>query len=328
MYRIWLERPLPPRHEHLIAGVATVAGVSTATPAAPFEALPGSHAVIAGGRLRYDAAMMDLVPTLRVICRSGIGYDNVAVAEATARGIAVCNAPEAPTISTAEHAIALLMAVARDFKRTEAAARRGSQVDYFGDYRGLELFGLRLGLVGLGRIGSRVARVARALEMAVAAFDPWVTPAHAAELGIELVPTLEELLASADVVSLHLPLTLETHHLIDAERLARMKRGVILINTARGGLVDEKALLAALESGHVRGAGLDVFESEPPAPDHPLLHRDDVAFTPHVAAGTAASKDRLWVAALRQAVMVLQGERPPHLVNPEAWPPPVRPGHR
>jgi D-3-phosphoglycerate dehydrogenase len=320
MYRIWLERPMPAEQGHLIAGVAEVSGVSTATPDDPFSALAGADAVIAGGRLKYDAAMMDRAPGLRAVCRSGIGYDNVDVAAATARGVAVCNAPDAPTVSTAEHAVALMLAAAKDLKRTEAATRRGGKADFFGEYRGLELAGLVLGLVGLGRIGSRVARVALALEMAVTAYDPWAAPGRAAGLGIDLAPSLNALFAAADVVSLHLPLTPETRHLINAESLARMKRGVVLVNAARGGLVDERALLAALESGHVRAAGLDVFEVEPPAVDNPLLHRDDVVFTPHVAAGTAAGKARLWSSALSQAVMVLKGERPPHLVNPEVWP--------
>jgi D-3-phosphoglycerate dehydrogenase len=130
-------------------------------------------------------------------------------------------------------------------------------------------------------------------------------------------------LQSADIISLHAPLTDETRHLINAERLAQMKPGAYLINTARGGLVDERALIEALESGHLHGAGLDVFEHEPPNPSSPLLHRDDVIATPHIAGGTAASKGRLWSVAITQALQVLRGERPSHLVNPEVWPLPV-----
>ena len=319
MFRIWLERPLPMDHEPLISGVATVCGVSTQSPDDPFRAVSAADAVIAGGRLRYDATFMDRAPGLRVICRTGIGYDNVDVAGASARGIAVCNAPDAPTVSTAEHAVALMLAAAKDLKRTEATTKRGGKADFFSDYGGVELAGMRLGLVGLGRIGSRVARVARALDMFVWAFDPWVNPRRAEELGITQAETFDELLASSDIVSLHLPLTHDTRHLINAEALSKMKKGVILINAARGGLLDEAALLEALESGQVRAAGLDVFEKEPPPPDHPLLQRDDVVFTPHVAAGTYAGKGRLWSSALTQAVMALKGEPPPHLVNPEVW---------
>jgi D-3-phosphoglycerate dehydrogenase len=165
-----------------------------------------------------------------------------------------------------------------------------------------------------------VAILALALEMTVIGFDPFISAERAHEIGVELVSTLEEVLSVADIVSLHVPLTPETQGIISAERLARMKPGAILINAARGGLVDEAALLGALESGHLWGAGLDVFVSEPPAADHPLLARDDVVATPHIASATNAGKDRMWQAAIIQALQVLEGERPAHLVNPEVWP--------
>jgi phosphoglycerate dehydrogenase-like enzyme len=154
----------------------------------------------------------------------------------------------------------------------------------------------------------------------VVAYDPFVTPEQAAALGVELAPTLEALLSTADIVSLHAPYTAETRHLINAQTLAQMKPGSYLVNAARGGLVDEAALLAALESGHLAGAGLDVFDPEPPRRDHPLLLRDDVLGTGHVAGATPAGKDRLLEGALRQALQVLRGERPPYLINPEVWP--------
>ena len=320
MHRIWFERVPPAAFVLLLDGAAVVAGVAAETPDAPLSALPGAHAIIASSRLRYDAALMDVAPTLRVISRSGIGLDNISIADATARGIAVCHAPDAPTISTAEHAITLLLAVARNLKRLDRLMQEGETTDYFGAYQGIELRGLRLGIVGLGRIGSRVATLAHGLDMTVAGFDPLVPPQRAADLGIELLPSLDALLSSSDAVTLHLPLTTETRHIIDTPRLARMKPGAILINAARGGLVDEAALLDALERGHLFGAGLDVFEQEPPRPDHPLLRRDDVIATPHIASATGAGKDRLWHVAITQALQVLQGERPPHLVNPEVWP--------
>jgi phosphoglycerate dehydrogenase-like enzyme len=242
------------------------------------------------------------------------------VAEATRRAIAVCNVPDGPTISTSEHAVMLLLATVKRLNKWQNAVQDENRGDYFRAYDGEELYGLTLGLIGLGRIGARVAGVALALGMTVVAYDPFISADSAARAGVELAPALEELLASADVVSLHLPLTSETHHLINADRLAMMKQGAFLINTARGGLVDEAALLNALESGRLGGAGLDVFEIEPPPPLHPLLHREDVVFTPHVAGGTRASKDRLWGSALAQVLQVLRGERPPHLVNPEVWP--------
>ena len=172
----------------------------------------------------------------------------------------------------------------------------------------------------MGRIGSRVARFAQALEMIVIAYDPYLSPAVAAAAGVELTSSLETLLAVADVVSIHAPYSPETHHLFNAERFAQMKPGAYLINAARGGLVDEAALLSALESGHLAGAGLDVFDPEPPPANHPLLQRDNVIASGHVAGATQASKDRLIEGAIQQALNVLRGERPPFLLNPEVWP--------
>lgn len=321
MYRLWSERTLPPEYLALLDGVAIAAGSASATPDAPLSALPGAHAVIAGALIRYDGALMDLAPELRVISRTGIGLDNIVVPDATARGIAVCYAPDAPTVSTAEHTLALMLTVARDLKRTERLARSGETTDFFGLYRGIELQGTQLGVVGLGRIGGRVATLARALGMRVVGFDPLAPPRRAADLGIETARTLDALLRSSDIVTLHVPISAETYHLIDAERLTRMKPGAILINAARGGLIDEAALLDALDRGHLFGAGLDVFEQEPPRPDNPLLGRADVVATPHIASATAAGKDRLWRTGITQALHVLRGERPPHLVNPEVWPP-------
>lgn len=319
MFRIWFELTLPPEYEHLLDNAAVAIGTAGATPATPLVALPDAQAIIASAWIRYDGTLMDQAPGLRVIARMGIGYDNISIPDATARGILVCNVPEAPTISTSELAIALIFAVVKQIKRGDRDLRRGGQTDFFSNYTGRELYGLRLGLIGVGRIGSRVAQAARALGMSVVGFSPSLSDARAAELGLERAPTTEALLRSADIISLHAPITPATRHLINAEALAHMKPGAYLINTARGGLVDEAALLAALESGHLHGAGLDVFDPEPPRPDNPLLNRDDVIATPHIAGATRASKDRLWSGAISQALQALRGERPPHLVNPEVW---------
>jgi D-3-phosphoglycerate dehydrogenase len=319
MNRIWLERALPSEYLSLFVD-AIVAGSASATPDQPFVALPGAHAIVAGSRYKYDGEVMDRSPELRVIARTGIGYDNVVVADATARGIAVCIAPDSPTISTAEHTITLLLAVARRLKRSDSDLRAGQIQDFFSAYTGVEVYGRRLGLLGLGRIGSRVAGIAQALGMRVVGYDPYITDEQAARLGVERAATFEDVLRKADFVSLHLPLSAETRHVINAQRLAMMRPGAILINCARGGLVDEAALLDALDRGHLHGVGLDVWEREPPSPTHPLLGRDDVVATPHIAAATGASKDRLWRSALAQVFQVLRGERPPFLVNPEVWP--------
>jgi D-3-phosphoglycerate dehydrogenase len=269
--------------------------------------------------MRYDAAFMDQCSALKVISRTGIGVDNVVLDAATERGIAICNTPDAPTTSTAELAITLMMAAAKQLKKIELTALQGKMGSPFTTYGGVDLDGLRLGLVGMGRIGGRVARVALALGMTVAAYDPYVSPSRAAELGIEAAPDLETLLRTSDVISLHVPSTPETRKLINAERLSWMKPGAILINTARGSLVDETALLDALNSGHLAGAGLDVFDPEPPDPNSPLLYREDVICTPHVGGITVPGRDRLWRGALENAFQVLRGERPISLVNPEVW---------
>jgi D-3-phosphoglycerate dehydrogenase len=189
---------------------------------------------------------MDRAPRLRVISRSGTGLDNIAIHDATQRGIAVCNVPDGPTISTAEHALALLLATAKRLKQSEHALRE-SRADYFNEYQELELHGLTLGIVGLGQIGSRMARFGLALEMRVVAYDPLLDVDRLAALGVGREQTLDALLRVSDVVSLHAPLTASTYRLIDSERLAQMKPGAILINTARGSLIDEEALVDALE---------------------------------------------------------------------------------
>jgi D-3-phosphoglycerate dehydrogenase / 2-oxoglutarate reductase len=321
MPRIWFERPVPAKFLNLLDGQATVAGPASATPDQPLSALPGAQVAIVGSRIRFDGAFFDQFPNLRAVIRTGIGYDNVSVPDATARQVAVCNVPSGPTISTAEHAVALMLATVKHLKQGDRDLRRGDIADLFLAFDGLELYGRRLGLIGMGRIGSRVARIAQALEMTVIVYDPYLSPAQAAAAGVELASSLEAVLAVADVVSIHAPYSAETHHLFNAERLAQMKPGAYLVNAARGGLVDEAALLSALESGHLAGAGLDVFDPEPPPTNHPLLQRADVIASGHVAGATQASKDRLIEGAIQQAVAILGGEQPPFLLNPEIWPP-------
>jgi D-3-phosphoglycerate dehydrogenase len=320
LFGLWFERTLPAAFEPFLEGAARSIGSAGATPHEPLAAISEAEGIIASAKIRYDGSLMDRAPKLRVISRTGIGYDNVVVSDATERGIAVCYAPDAPSVSTAEHALTLLLAAAKQIKRAQNLSLRGERIDPFIQQGSLELNGRNLGLLGLGRIGSRVAKVALALGMNVAAYDPYLAASGAGPEGVRLEPSLNALLAWADVVSIHVPLSDATRRLMNAERLAQMKRGAILINTARGPIVDEQALLAALESGHLAGAGLDVFEIEPPRPDHPLLARDDVFCTPHTAGATAACQERLWRVAIAQALQVLKGEKPPHLLNPEIWP--------
>ena len=311
---VWFERAVP---SELLAEVdAAVAMLGPATDEDPYAGL-GTAAAAVVGMGRCDGTFMDRAPRLRVIARTGIGYDRVDVEEATRRGIAVCNTPDGPTISTAEHAATLMLMVAKGVKRSEADLRAGIG-DPYGRHVAIELQGKLLGLVGFGRIARHLAAIAGGLGMRLSAYDPFVAD-HDFGPGVTRVPSLDQLLAAADVVSIHVPLTAETRGMFGAEQFARMKPGAVFINTARGGLVDGAALLAALEAGHLFGVGLDVTEPEPLPPDHPLLRRQDVVVTPHVASGTAEGKLRIFRAAFEQVLQALSGRRPTHLVNPEAW---------
>jgi phosphoglycerate dehydrogenase-like enzyme len=291
--------------------------VVQAGPAAA-ELATASAAVI--GALPWDAAQFDLAPAVRVVARTGIGIDSVDLAEATRRGVAVTNTPEGPTVSTAEHAIALLFAVAKTIPEHQDRLRRGVG-GYAAASTAVELDGLTLGLVAFGRIARRVARIAEAVGMEVIAHDPLLTAdALGPDSGrVALVP-FDELLARSDVLSIHCPLMPGTAGLFDAEVLARCKPGVILVNAARGGVVDHDALVDALDRGHVAAAGLDVTEPEPLDPGHTLLHRPNVVVTPHIASSTVAGRERMLGMAVAQALAVLDGQRPSCLVNPEVWP--------
>lgn len=309
MHRILSQRPLTPPYLALLDGVATLT-----------DDWAEAEGVVAAASVQFNDALFATTPRLRVVSRIGIGIDNIDVAAATRHGVAVCNAPDGPTISTAEHALALLLAVAKQIKVNERRVREEKRpFDFFGRNRGVELFGKTLGVVGLGRIGRHMSRLGQGLGMQVVGYDPFADAAEMAALGVTVLPTLEAVLAQADAVTLHLPRTPETVGLMNETRLRQMKPGAILVNAARGGIVDEAALLAVLESGHLLGAGLDVFDVEPPAADHPLLLRPDVVVSPHVASGTDLGKHKMMETAVLQVIQVLQGIKPPHLVNPDVW---------
>lgn len=254
------------------------------------EELPRAHALVVRSETKVTAELLSIGPQLKVIGRAGIGVDNIDVEAATWRGIAVLNAPAANTVSAAEHAIGMLLALVRRIPWAHESMQRGAWDRQA--FQGFELRGKTLGIVGLGRIGAHVATVARGLGMRLVAHDPFVTEARAQEVGAELL-ALDDLLARADVVTLHLPLTTDTRHLIDRRRLSLMKKTAVLVNTARGGLVDEAALLDALKAGRLAGAAVDVFETEPLPADSPLRTLDRVILTPHLAASTAEAQERV-----------------------------------
>jgi D-3-phosphoglycerate dehydrogenase len=322
MYNIWFERAVPTNYVSMFEAVAQGICPGDMIEQDRLYQIDIADGVMAGG-VEYNTALMDRAPRLLVISRTGIGYDRVDIEAATAHGIAVCNTPDAPTISTAECTITLMMSVARNFKKIQKdlveMLESGEKRNIWGEYVALELSGLQLGLVGLGRIGGHVAKIANAMGMKVATYDPFISAERAAEIGVERIDSLEELLGMSDVVSLHLPLTPETHKIMNAERFAQMKQGAIFINAARGGHVDEAALVAALDKGHLFGAGLDVTDPEPPLASSPLLYRDNVVITPHIASATGAGRNRMFVGAMEQILQVFRGERPPNLINPEVW---------
>jgi D-3-phosphoglycerate dehydrogenase len=290
-----------------------------ASPVELFDILPDVHGIILCAGLTMGPAEMDQAVKLEVISRHGAGVDIVDVEAATERGIPVTFTPYGPTESTAEHALMLMLAVARRLPQLDRAVRSGGF--HIRDHVvGRELDGKALGIVGLGRIGSRLAEICReGLHMSVYAFDPFVDSETAQECSATCFEDLVELASKVDILSIHSPLTDTSRHLIDRRVIQAMKPGAILINTSRGPVVEEAALIEALQSGHLGGAGLDVYEQEPPALDNPLFKMDNVALTPHLASFTDEGRERMGLMAVENTLRVLNGEEPPFLANPQVW---------
>ena len=275
------------------------------------EAVAEASGLVVRSQTQVTARVIETAPQLEVIGRAGVGVDNIDLAAATERGVIVVNAPLANTLSATEHAFALMLAAARNVPRGDASLRAGRWER--SKLQGVELAGRTLGVVGLGRIGSEVARRARAFEMRVVAFDPFVTQERAASLGVELC-ALEELLAQADFVTLHTVLHEGTRGLLGAEQLALMKPSAYVINTARGALIDEQALYEAVTEGRLAGAAIDVFGEEP-AIGNVLATSDRIVVTPHLAASTAEAQDRATVDTVEQVLDVLDGRPARFTVN-------------
>jgi len=269
-------------------------------------------ALMVRSQTQVDAALIEAGTRLKVIGRAGVGVDNIDVDAATRRGIVVVNSPEGNTIAAAELTFALLLALARKVPQADRSLRAGEWKR--SAFMGVELYKKTLGIVGIGKIGREVARRARAFGMQVLAYDPFIPPAHVQQLGAEPV-SLEELLARSDFISLHAPLTPETHHLLNRERLMRTKPGVRIINCARGELIDLDALAELIDSGHVAGAALDVFPQEPPPSDLRILHQPQNVLTPHLGASTEEAQVKVAIDVAEQIVMVLMGGIPRCPVN-------------
>jgi phosphoglycerate dehydrogenase-like enzyme len=295
--RLFVDHPFPEVYDDLVAGRAIVVGCGTD------DGLDTADAILAGAVRPWNAQALAKAPNAKVISRVGVGYDNVDVADATAAGVVVCNTPIAPMVSTAEHTLALMFAVTKYLPHHIDRARQGMRGEAVG--RALELDNSVLGVVGIGHIASRVAVVANALGMHVIASDPAVPESPVP--GVDMV-SFDHLLATADVVSVHAPALSSTYRMFDKAAFERMKRGAYFVNCARGVLVDHDALLAAIDSGHLAGAGLDVTDPEPLPVGHPLLDRANVVVTPHIASASVAGRRRLYEHSIDNALAVLEGK--------------------
>ena len=250
-------------------------------------------ALVVRSQTKVTADILNAGTKLRVVGRAGVGVDNVDVETATRRGVVVLNAPGGNTVSTAEHAFSLLLSVARKIPQADANVRDKKWDKK--NFEGVELYNKTLGIIGMGRIGSELSRRAIAFGMRVVAYDPYLSATRARSLQVELVDDIDDLLTSADFISLHTPLTAETRHLLDFARLQKTKRGVRVVNCARGGLIDEEALARALQDRHVAGAALDVFETEPLPIDSPLRSAPNLILTPHLGASTSEAQESVGI---------------------------------
>ncbi|WP_059020912.1 phosphoglycerate dehydrogenase [Mycobacterium sp. M26] len=275
------------------------------------EAIADADALLVRSATTVDAEVIAAAPKLKIVARAGVGLDNVDVPAATAAGVLVVNAPTSNIHSAAEHALALMLSAARQIPAADATLREHTWKR--SSFNGTEIYGKTVGVVGLGRIGQLVAARLAAFGTHVIAYDPYVPPARAAQLGIELL-SLDDLLPRADFISVHLPKTPETAGLLGKEALAKTKPGVIIVNAARGGLIDEHALADAVKSGHVRAAGLDVFSTEP-CTDSPLFELPQVVVTPHLGASTSEAQDRAGTDVAESVKLALAGEFVPDAVN-------------
>ena len=297
---------IAPWADHAIAGAAD-----------PRESLSRADAVVVR-TFALRASDLESTRRLRVIAKLGVGVDNIDVAAATARKIPVVFTPMANANGVAEHTLALMLALARHIAPANAATLAG-RFHERAQFEGIELAGKTLGVIGLGRIGRRVAEMAsRGFAMNVRAYDPFVAQLDGLE-HIRVEPSLESVLREADFLTLHLPLTPDTRHAINDARLRQLKPSCRLINTSRGAVIDESALAAALQENRIAGAALDVFENEPLPAGHILLKARNTLLTPHISSSTRESLDRMAADAAQGVLDVLHGKRPAYPVNPEVW---------
>src|SRR5919109_4995434 len=318
MAKVLIAEPLAEAGVELLRAHHDVDARAAMTREELLAAIGDVDALVVRSATRVDAEVLEAGRNLKVVGRAGIGLDNVDVAAATRLGVMVVNAPQSNVISAAEHTVALILAQARNIPQAHLALREGRWER--GRFQGAELYGKTLGIVGLGRVGALVAQRLNAFGVQLLAYDPYVSRDRAAQMGVELA-SLADVLARADVVTVHLPKTPETTGLIGAAELAAMKRGARLVNTARGGIVDEAALAKAVGDGYLAGAALDVFAEEPTT-QSPLFERHEVVVPPHRGASTAEAQDKAGVTIAEQLLLALSGQFVPNAVNVDAGPVP------
>lgn len=319
MPRILIADPIAAEGVELLRSQADVEVKRGLKPQELIEVLAGYDALIVRSETKVTAEVIQAGKRLQVIARAGIGVDNIDLEAATNAGIAVVNAPTGNTVAAAEHTLALMLALARNIPQAHQSLKEGRWTR--SAFMGIEVRNKALGIVGLGRVGSEVARRAQSFGMRLLAYDPFVAPDYARLLAVELLP-LETLLGESDFLTLHTPLTENTRHLIGARELALMKPSARVINVARGELIDEAALLEALDTGKLAGAALDVFAQEPPG-DTPLLKQPRVVLTPHLGASTEEAQREVAVETAEQVLAVLRGQPARSTVNAPFLPPEV-----
>lgn len=291
--------------------VAEVVARTDITPEELVEDIKEFDAIIVRSRTKVTREVIEAAESLKIIARAGVGVDNVDVQAATEKGIMVVNAPESTSITVAEHAMGLILSLSRKISIADSSVKAGKWEKSL--FMGMELNEKTLGIVGMGRIGSQVVIRAKAFGMDIMVYDPYITPEAASELGVEVVD-LNTLLKNADVITIHVPLTPETKHLISKPQFEMMKDNTIIVNCARGGIINEDDLYEALSNNVIGGAALDVFETEPPV-DSKLLELDNVVLTPHIAASTSEAQRDAAIIVAREIKKVFKGESPRNVIN-------------
>jgi len=311
MKKVLLSKTIQPAAMDLLAGKVEPVILSDNSVETTKRLAADVEGIILRTNIKVTREIVDAAPHLKIISRTGVGVDNVDVPAATEKGILVCHTPGLNASSVAEQTLALILSLAKQLKMMDNAVRTGNwQIRYAS--KSVDLEGKMLGLVGVGRIGSSVAQKCRlAFNMKVIAYDPYVKQVE----GVELCSSLDQVFSRADFVSIHVPYMKQTHHLVDARLLRLMKPDSCLINTSRGAVVDEKALIEALKNESIAGAGLDVFEEEPPSPDNPLFKFDNVISSPHSAALSRECELKLAMAAAQAVVDYVEGRQPMYVYN-------------